>query len=239
MTRCFVIQPFDKGRFDKRYDDIFAPAIIDADLEPYRVDRDPSVEIPIENIETGIQDSTVCLADITTDNPNVWYELGYAIASRKDVVLVCSIERTAKFPFDVQHRSIVKYTNESQSDFLKLRGDITARLTAILKRQQELLTVSSLSPLKDTEGLSPHEVTALVSIMSRAEIAGGAVGARYVIGDMRDAGFTDLAGSLSIESLKRKQMIEVRTGSLVNWVSVSEKGADWLIDNQDKIKIKE
>ena len=39
MGRCFVIQPFDQGPFDKRYDDVFAPAICDAGLEPYRVDR--------------------------------------------------------------------------------------------------------------------------------------------------------------------------------------------------------
>ncbi len=71
MTKCFVIQPFDKGPFDKRYDDVLTPAIERAGLQPYRVDRDPSVTIPIEGIETGIRESEACLADITTDNPNV------------------------------------------------------------------------------------------------------------------------------------------------------------------------
>jgi len=71
MQTCFVIQPFDGDTFDKRFDEIFAPAIRDAGLEPYRVDRDPDVEVPIDAIETGIQSATVCLADITTDNPNV------------------------------------------------------------------------------------------------------------------------------------------------------------------------
>lgn len=41
MSTCFVIQPFDGGPFDKRYDDVIAPAIVAAGLEPYRVDRDP------------------------------------------------------------------------------------------------------------------------------------------------------------------------------------------------------
>ena len=72
MGKCFVMQPFDSGAFDKRYDDIFEPAIKNADLEPYRVDRDPSVSIPIDDIETGIRRSELCLAEITTDNPNVW-----------------------------------------------------------------------------------------------------------------------------------------------------------------------
>ena len=26
MEECFVIQPFDRGVFDKRYDDVYAPA---------------------------------------------------------------------------------------------------------------------------------------------------------------------------------------------------------------------
>ena len=57
MGNCFVIQPFDDGKFDKRYEDVFAPAVRAAGLEPYRVDHDPSVSIPIEDIQSGIQSS--------------------------------------------------------------------------------------------------------------------------------------------------------------------------------------
>ncbi len=76
MQRCFVIQPFDGDRFDRRFDDVFVPAIRAADLEPYRVDRDRKVSQLIEAIEKEIAASAICLADITLDNPNVWYELG-------------------------------------------------------------------------------------------------------------------------------------------------------------------
>jgi hypothetical protein len=62
---------------------VFKPAIEEAGLEPYRVDRDPSVSIPINDIEKGIRDAAVCFADITLDNPNVWFELGYALASER------------------------------------------------------------------------------------------------------------------------------------------------------------
>jgi hypothetical protein len=117
-----VIQPFDNGgRFDKRYRDVLEPAIRDAGLEPYRVDVDPSVSVPIEAIQSGIRRAAVCLADITLDNPNVWFELGYALASDKQMCLVCSEERTSKYPFDVQHRSIIKYRIESKADFVDLQ----------------------------------------------------------------------------------------------------------------------
>ena len=93
MGPCFVIQPFDKGVYDKRYGDVFVSVITVAGLEPYRVDRDPGPSIPIDEIQPGIRNSDLCLAEISTDNPNVWFELGYAIASSKEVVLVCSADR--------------------------------------------------------------------------------------------------------------------------------------------------
>jgi len=108
LGRCFVIQPFDKGAYDKRYEDVIVPAITNAGLEDYRVDRDPGTKILIEAIEEGIRCSDACIAEITTDNPNVWYELGFAIANGKPLVMICnSKERSGPFPFDVRHRAII------------------------------------------------------------------------------------------------------------------------------------
>ena len=117
MGTCFVIQPFDGGAFDKRYEDIFVPAIKASGLDPYRVDRDPSVSIPIDQIEDGIRKSDVCLADISTNNPNVWFELGFAIAAGKEGVLVCAHRPDHRFPFDIQPRSIIPYRTGSARDF--------------------------------------------------------------------------------------------------------------------------
>lgn len=126
--RCCVFQPFDSGGdFDKRFEDILVPAIEDSGMEPYRVDRDASAIIPMDTLHQVIRSSVVCLADITTRNANVMYELGYAIASNKDVVLI-SGHSSEKFPFDVQHRSIISYSTESTSDFEKLKNSITAKI---------------------------------------------------------------------------------------------------------------
>src|SRR2546422_5567219 len=166
MSTCFVIQPFDKGKFDKRYDDVFKPAIEKAGLEPYRVDRDPKVSIPIDEIENNIRNAAVCLADITTDNPNVWFELGFAIASKKDVVLVCSDERETKCPFDVHHRSIIKYSSESPRDFKSLEETATQRIQALLQKERGIEAIATIeTPLKPTEGLSAHEIVALAVVM--------------------------------------------------------------------------
>jgi len=98
MAKCFLIQPFDNGPYDRRCREILKPAIIEAGLEPYRVDEDPSATILIEAIEKGIREAEVCLADITTNNPNIWYEVGFAMASGRSVVMICAEPRPERFP---------------------------------------------------------------------------------------------------------------------------------------------
>jgi len=38
MDKCFVIQPFDNDKFDKRFVDIFKPAIEKSGFEAYRIE---------------------------------------------------------------------------------------------------------------------------------------------------------------------------------------------------------
>jgi hypothetical protein len=134
------MQPFDGDVFDRRYEEIFEPAIQASGLTPYRVDKDLQVSIPIDDIQRGIRDSDICLAEITTDNPNVWFELGYAMACRKEVVLLCSDERKTRFPFDVQHRTIIKYNTKSIGDYKRLRKTITAKIKAYVLKSSSAST---------------------------------------------------------------------------------------------------
>ncbi len=238
------MQPFDGGKFDRRFDDVITPAVRDAELEPYRVDRDDNVEIPITDIEAGIRNARVCLAEITTDNPNVWFELGYAIAAKKEVVLICSNEREARFPFDVQHRKIITYRTDSTSDFEELRSKLTARLSAILAK--EPLPTNISSPVGDTEGLDAHEA-ALLAVVMQNQIDPNdpdeVVSTEIISGDMNRAGYTMIAVSLGIRSLSAKGLIEVKTAvyedmSFSGYV-VMQEGEYWLLKNVDQLSLKQ
>lgn len=244
MATCFIIQPFDGGPFDKRYEDILVPAVSAAGLEPYRVDRDPSVSIPIDEIEAGIRSSDVCLAEITTDNPNVWFELGFAIASQKDVVLICSNERESRFPFDVQHRSIISYETDSPRDFGELAKSITARLNAILTKEERLARAVRMSPIAEVQGLAQHEIVALVAIAQNLRTPDGTVPANFVRSDMEKAGFTGLATTLALTTLLRNDFVGTSeepdyNGEPYTVYSVTKPGMDWLLKNQKKLVLRE
>jgi hypothetical protein len=118
------------------------------------VDEDRRADVLITSIEDGIRSASVCLADITTDNPNVWFELGFALAVNRPVVMVCSTERTGKYPFDIQHRVVTSYKTEAQSDFKKLSDEIVERLRAVAEKSQMLQQIAEAEPLAPVSGLS-------------------------------------------------------------------------------------
>lgn len=217
MPTCFVIQPFDAGKFDKRFDDVYKPAIEAVGLEAYRVDRDPGVEVPIDAIEEGIRSAAVCLADITTDNPNVWYELGFAFASNRPVVMVCSDERPkGKFPFDIQHRSIIMYVSESPSDFNKLKASLVDKINALLDKTESLRQLAESDPIATTEGLTQHELIVIAVLAGETGDPGSKTSLFSLKHDVKLAGLTSIGFALALRRLIKKKFIETDEAAETN-----------------------
>lgn len=244
MSKCFVIQPFDGGKFDKRFRDTIAPAIKEAGLAPYRVDQDPNVEVPIDAVEEGIRESVICVADISTDNPNVWYELGYAFASGKAVVMLCSDERVGtRYPFDIQHRTIVSYQSESSSDFLKLKKQVKERIEALLKKSERLREIAHSDPVATLEGLSQPELAVLATLAGDSALPGSATSLYSLKHDVERVGFTSVGFGLGLRRLIRKNLIETvdiesDNGDTYPGTRPTEAGWQWIEDNEKMFSLK-
>jgi hypothetical protein len=238
---CFVIQPFDKGgKFDKRYDDVFEPALKKAGIEPYRVDKDFSSIIPIKKIEERIRESSFCLADITTDNPNVWFEVGYAIAYNKDIILLCSDERTTDYPFDVRHRNVQNYKTESKSDFKKLFASIVSLTVAILNKPPTI--IPSFNIKTDTDGLGIPELGFLSALLAKQDAPDDGVSSWSIKSEMNKSGLNEIAFSLAARKLLSEELIKSETqldynGNKYSEYYFTQKGNNWIIVNKDKFPI--
>lgn len=201
------------------------------------------MEIPIDEIENGIRNARICLAEITTNNPNVWYELGYAVASGKSVVLVCAEERGNQFPFDIQHRAIIRYKTESSSDFDQMKTLISERMIAILEKEDDIQSLSESNPIANTEGLSQHEIVALASIMENQMTPSDIVYQNTIQQDMKRAGYTNIATSLAVRNLLKEKLISIindvdYNGNEYNVYQVTSSGEKWLLNNINLLKLK-
>jgi len=244
MEKCFVIQPFDNDKFDKRFEDIFKPAIEKSGYEAYRIDKDLSVRIPIDEIEKSINESQICFAEITSDNPNVWYELGFAFACDKDVIMVCSDERTGKFPFDIQHRHVITYKTSSKSDYESLEDTITRKINAYKSKSKTVRAINN-TPIADREGLKSHEIAMLVLIMENQMTSEDYISVYQLKNEMGKAGYTAIATSVGIRGLAKagllvtyKESDDYNNNQEFLACRLTESGESWILDNQDKLEFK-
>lgn len=257
MRTCFVIQPFDEGGpFDRRYNDVLAPAIKDAGLEPYRVDRDQSATVPIQWIERRIKDAAICLAEISEDNPNVWFELGFAIASGQEVVLLCSRDRRSSFPFDVQHRKIIQYEAASPSDFSTVQSKITKTLTAVLSNAEtRRLTRSTTEEVDPNTSVGPtplrvgpgplraEEISSLATVIEELGDPGDGVSLFRYQKRMQECGFSRVDSALAVEGLVRRGMLERckeedYQGDAYPALKITAEGMEWLLTNRANLPLR-
>jgi hypothetical protein len=96
-TLCFVMIPFE-DRYDRVYRELIVPAVTEAGLTAVRADEISATGFIMEQIRAAIQQSRLCIADVSDCNPNVLYELGFAQAANKSVVLIAS--DVTGLPFD-------------------------------------------------------------------------------------------------------------------------------------------
>ncbi len=114
--KCFVMMPFSK-EFDRLYAEVIEPAIANEGFEPVRTDRINLVGNALTVLKDAIEASDCALAVITRCNPNVMYELGFAHAQGKPVILLTEGEpeaATLDLPFDLKNEYVIQYRRDHQ-----------------------------------------------------------------------------------------------------------------------------
>lgn len=120
---CFVLMPFGES-FDEVYRTLIQPAVIQAGLNPLRAYDIFTPGSIMEQIRSAIQQSRICIADLTGRNPNVLYELGIAQALGKPSILLS--QDINDVPFDVRHLRIIQYANNPKGLQVSLKGLMNA-----------------------------------------------------------------------------------------------------------------
>jgi nucleoside 2-deoxyribosyltransferase len=110
---CFVMMPFSEG-FNEIYRMLISPAVEGNGLSVLRADELSNPGFIVEQIRTAIQQSRVCVADLTGLNPNVMWEVGYASSNNKPLIMLAA--EGTRLPFDISHQRILFYTHDDLSD---------------------------------------------------------------------------------------------------------------------------
>jgi len=128
---CFVIMPFGKKPdtdkkeldFNKIYTHIFKSAIEDLGLRCIRCDEIEKAGSIHGDMFEHILDSDVALADITTLNANVFYELGVRHTLKNSVTVLVRRKGT-KSPFNIQGFRVINYDPDNSKGMMETQRTI-------------------------------------------------------------------------------------------------------------------
>jgi len=119
---AFVLMPFDAS-FEDTYKLGIKGAVSEfGDMIAERVDDQMYQEGILERIYRQIEIADIVIADMTGQNPNVFYEVGYAHAKGKLCILLTS--DADDIPFDLKHRRHIVYN----SSITTLRRELVKEL---------------------------------------------------------------------------------------------------------------
>ncbi len=125
---CFVLMPFAPG-FAEVWEDGIKVAVAAAGLNCLRADDIYGPGVILDDIIRNVAAARLLVADLTGRNPNVFYELGYAHALRKPVVLL--VQSHSDVPFDLKHFRVVEYSTTGRG-LEKLRTGLVAAIRAVV-----------------------------------------------------------------------------------------------------------
>lgn len=148
---CFVLMPFGQkptgdGRlvnFDVVYEKLIKPAVISADLDPLRADEEITGGIIHKAMFERLVLCDYAVADLTTANANVFYELGIRHSVRPWATQLIFAEGWGQLPFDVRLLRAIPYELGPDGTPTNTKQNITN----LAKRIRSSVEVATDSPL--------------------------------------------------------------------------------------------
>ena len=173
---CFILMPFGTKpnadgsliNFDRVYEDLIVPAVKDAELEPLRADQETTGGIIHKPMFERLLLCPFAVADLTTANANVYYELGVRHAF-KPFSTVQMIAEGSRLPFDVQMLRTIPY--KLGADGAPDRAQAAATTAAIATFLKQARTGAQDSPIFQLlDGLSVPNVEHLKTDVFRDQV---------------------------------------------------------------------
>ena len=99
-AKAFIVMQFTE-EYNQLYKEVIKPVCENFGLEIERADEFYTTTPIIADVIRSIVNSSLVIAEITPDNANVYYEVGYAHAINKPTILLCERKKREKLPFDI------------------------------------------------------------------------------------------------------------------------------------------
>jgi len=105
--RSLVVTPFDAA--GQRVLDAVSRGLLELGVEVFRFDNIEPGASSANAFTDAVRSSDFLVVDVSRQNPNVYYELGFAHALRKPTILIASSEASGGLPSDLAGFQFIVY----------------------------------------------------------------------------------------------------------------------------------
>lgn len=221
LPLCFVLMPFGMKKdpsggpdinFNRIYDDAIRPGIIAAGMEPVRADEERTGGIIHRAMFERLLLCDFAVADLTTANANVFYELGVRHTARPATTLAIFASHQMP-PFDVNYLRALPYQLGAGNSFEEREAELLSK--ALSKRLAELRDIAIRDEIADSpvfqllgaEGYMAPDIARLKTDVFRERVR-YSVETKRALADARDSGNTDALVKIE-EGFKALDGVEV------------------------------
>lgn len=151
---AFVVMPFGLKKdsqgneidFNRVYAELIKPALEGVGLEVFRADEETRAGDIRTDMFQELLIADLVVADLTLDNPNVWYELGVRHALRARGVVLVQGPRPSQ-PFDIYTDRKLRYSIKDGGPDPATRAQDQSKLTEMVKATMESWHGRKVSPV--------------------------------------------------------------------------------------------
>jgi len=176
---AYILMPFDNS-----FNDIYKFGIKEItkklSITAERLDEQIFANDMLDRIYTEIDKADFIIADMSTRNPNVFYEVGYADAKKKLVILLTN--NTDDIPFDFLHRPHIIYSNiEQLRDELYKKCEWVLNELEMQKKEPLLPSINILSSDIERNSYSDtRKIKIRLEIHNRTDLAVDKINSIYI-----------------------------------------------------------
>ena len=144
--KCFIATALGHKDVDDIYNKAVHPILKEFSIRPLRIDRIEHNDDIDDKIFQLLNESDLCIADLTYARPSVYYEAGYAFASGKPVIYISrkdhfitnsgKVNDDLRIHFDLQMKNIIPWTSPNDIFRSKLSKRINFAIRQLLIKKK-------------------------------------------------------------------------------------------------------
>lgn len=161
--KVFIAMPFKYDEYNLIYNSYIKPILTKMNFEPVRVDEKTTSGDVMECVWKEINESAFVIADVSTANANVLYEIGIAHTLGKEVIILTDC--TEEVPFDIRKNRYLNYKTDSEGSIQVMKrtlenviADIAIKICNGCKENSQVLNIEDIEYLSNELSINKFKI---------------------------------------------------------------------------------